>query len=129
MIDKRVARAAGTAPTPAMAGVIKKGWMRKRARGVNASIRGKKSNWKERWFELSTEEICYYDKCVPPASVSVPAIWGMARNGGTSTIWSRSRCCPCSRTAHPGTVSKPPSPQATPPTGQPARHPAYTPLS
>lgn len=45
-----------------MADVIKKSWMRKRARGVNASIRSKNSNWKERWFELSAEEICYYDK-------------------------------------------------------------------
>ena len=54
-------------PAMAMAGVIKTSWMRKRRRATplyHASIRGKNVPWKERWFELSAKEICYYDKCV-----------------------------------------------------------------
>ena len=101
-----------------MADVIKKSWMRKRARGVNASIRSKNSNWKERWFELSAEEICYYDKCVTFPLFVPPFFWGEAR------LSSRPRCPPYMRTAHPDTVPEPPSPQAatstTPRTGQPS---------
>lgn len=35
--------------------------MRKRARGLNSTLK-KKANWKERWFELDSHEIRYYDK-------------------------------------------------------------------
>ena len=35
---------------------LKKAWMRKRPRGLNRSV-GKKSNWKERWFELQKKTL------------------------------------------------------------------------